>query len=60
MRYNTGEVFRGKWKNDKQEGIGKLDYVNGDVLRVSFIIIWGPGWKQLILCVNYFSDTRSD
>ena len=47
MRYNTGEVFRGKWKNDKQEGIGKLDYVNGDVLRVSFIIIWGQVGNSL-------------
>ncbi len=31
MKYNTGEVYEGNWKNDKKHGIGKFKYKNGDV-----------------------------
>jgi len=35
MKYANGDIYEGKWKDDKITGLGKMTFANGDVLQIT-------------------------
>lgn len=40
--YNSGNVYKGQWKNGAPDGVGEKQYSNGD----SFVGLWSQGKRQ--------------